>query len=375
MNYTYEEIQILLDPSPQKEEYDTLDTNFSYEANQFGFQLFDQMKKDTNLFFSPINLCIILSLLSVGAGGKTLQELQTVLQFPSIQNRNNNIYRFLKQKNKSLIELDFANAVGFSYQQATSELKEHPFLHTLYSYYETKFYKIQKLQNRQLLLLNAIHFDGEWKSKFDKKETTKDPFYTKDKILQIWMMHQYDSFYRHVSLEHMTGIELCYADTSIVMDIFISDNEKDYPISEQFRQLKPLQKLKWFEKLDQATYKLYHRISIPKFYISDPPMELKEDLKSLGIQRCFSELHAEFPTLDVYVSSLLHQPKILVDERGTKADSISSIECHSLLGSCEDNFDVNQPFLFFIRDKETGIILFLGDIKEGSAFHKIPEHL
>lgn len=370
MKYNYKEIPI------NKGNYSTdfsdltLEEHFSDEVNQYAFQLFKSLKNDKNLFFSPINISMVLSMLAVGASGQTKQEILKVLGFKDCETRNHNIRYLLNNKHVSPIELDFANAVCFSYNAFENNIEDSSFFQTLITYYETKFYKLKILDERQMLLLSAVHFNASWEQRFLEQDTNFEKFYGIEKEFIVKMMHIYDRCFCSIEEQDMMGIELPYINPSIVMDIFISKNEKNHPISEIFQQQLLNENLNLIKKIeDSDSYILFDEVALPKFQL-DSILDLKKVLRTAGIKKCFIE-EAEFPVLgsNAYVKSIIHQAKIEVDEKGTRADTITGIMCDNILGSFSGPiFKVNQPFLFFIRDKKTGVILFIGDIKEKSAF-------
>lgn len=347
----------------------TLEEHFSDEVNQYAFQLFKRLKNDKNLFFSPINVSIVLSMLAVGAGGQTKQEVLEVLGFKDCETRNYNIRYLLNHRHVSPIELDFANAVCFPYNIFVTNKENSSFFQTLMTYYETKFYKLNTLDKRQMLLLSAVHFDASWKEQFLEQDTNTQKFYGIEEEFNVKMMHIYDRLFCSIEDEDIMGIELPYANPSIVMDLFISKNEKKQAISDIFQQHTLNEKLDLIKRIDQNSnsYTLFREVALPKFQL-DITLNLRKALGTMGINKCFKE-EAEFPLLgaNTYVKSIIHQAKIEVDEKGTRTDTITGILCDNIIGS-GDIFQVNQPFIFLIRDKKTGVVLFIGDIKEKSAF-------
>jgi serpin B len=65
---------------------------------------------------------------------------------------------------------------------------------------------------------------------------------------------------------------------------------------------------------------------------------------------------------NVYIGSVKHKAAIDVDEEGTEAAAVTSVEMRVVSMPKGFQMVVDRPFLFAIHDDETGTILFLGTI-------------
>ena len=114
-------------------------------------------------------------------------------------------------------------------------------------------------------------------------------------------------------------------------------------------------------------------IKLPKFKV-EYNQELSGILKEMGIDKAFLPSYAEFNSkmfdniLDnVCISSVLHKTFIEVDENGTEAAAITAILMRTTSVKPEyevKEFNADRPFIYFIRDNESGAILFMGQIVE-----------
>ena len=112
-------------------------------------------------------------------------------------------------------------------------------------------------------------------------------------------------------------------------------------------------------------------LAIPKFSLSFDS-SLAEALRKLGAERVFSE-NADFSNIagadePVFVSDVIHEARLDLDEDGTEAAAATAEIC--LAGAPPpDNktrpkpFRADRPFLFAVRDSETGAVLFIGRIE------------
>jgi serpin B len=110
-------------------------------------------------------------------------------------------------------------------------------------------------------------------------------------------------------------------------------------------------------------------LTLPKFSL-DSALPAVEALKALGIQTAFDPNRAEFPPLTsavyprVYVSDVLHQATVAIDEKGTEASAATAIvaEGDTAIAAGPTTITIDRPFLFLIRDNPTGAVLFVGQV-------------
>ena len=110
------------------------------------------------------------------------------------------------------------------------------------------------------------------------------------------------------------------------------------------------------------------KVILPRFKFSFG-LNLADVLYALGMRLAFTWPGADFSgmteTDELYMSAVLHQAFISLDEKGTEAAASTAILM--LLGAAEPEekpepkiFRADHPFLFAIRHRRTGAILFLG---------------
>jgi serpin B len=104
--------------------------------------------------------------------------------------------------------------------------------------------------------------------------------------------------------------------------------------------------------------------SMPKFTM-EYELPLKNALQALGMGIAFDEMNADFTKIydglqRVYISQVKHKTFIEVDEKGTEAAAVTSVEIG--VTSMPPMIAVNKPFIFAIRERFSGTILFMGVI-------------
>jgi serpin B len=106
------------------------------------------------------------------------------------------------------------------------------------------------------------------------------------------------------------------------------------------------------------------RLSLPQFEF-DAAIQLKEALMDMGMTDAFGD--ADFSgidgTLELFIDEIYHQGWLSVDEAGTEAAAASAVVMSRKgMPIVEVELEVNRPFLYLIRDNQTGAILFLGHV-------------
>ena len=110
-------------------------------------------------------------------------------------------------------------------------------------------------------------------------------------------------------------------------------------------------------------------MNLPKFNISYT-VDLKKPLQKLGMEDMFNDRNADFSRITerhrLAVDQVQHEAVVKVDEEGTEAAAATAVSAavwtSGALYSEPVKFIVNRPFIFFIRDKPTGMLLFVGKV-------------
>jgi len=117
--------------------------------------------------------------------------------------------------------------------------------------------------------------------------------------------------------------------------------------------------------LEDVTYQQV-ALTMPKFEI-ESDFSLAEALAALGMPDAFSA-DADFSGMtggrDLFISDVVHTAFVSVDEAGTEAAAATAVvmELTSAMPEEPVEVTVDRPFVFLIRDIETGAILFVGRV-------------
>ena len=123
-----------------------------------------------------------------------------------------------------------------------------------------------------------------------------------------------------------------------------------------------------FATITEALEARLVRLSLPKFGI-ETRTDLAATLRGLGMPLAFDPDRADFSGItteeQLFVSAVIHQANIDVDEKGTEAAAATAATMQTTsLPADPVTLRVDRPFLFALRDLPTGAILFLGRVTD-----------
>jgi len=221
-----------------------------------------------------------------------------------------------------------------------------------------------------LVLVNAITFKGEWVNKFDL--TYSGPFHlTCCDTIQTTKM-KFGCGYpmmKHGVIPAFDAqiLELPYKGNKVSMYILRPNHIEGLAYLENQLNLAILN-----AAISSMTAKPID-LAMPKFSLSQT-IDLKPILKALGMFDVFSAFDADLHKIGtgnakLWVDFVVHQAIINVHENGTEASAATAV------GVCRVKratpapipYDVDRPFIFFIREQTSGSILFMGRLVKPEA--------
>lgn len=212
----------------------------------------------------------------------------------------------------------------------------------------------------RLVLSNAIYFKGGWLHQFKKSATEQKPFYLLDgSSINVDMMHQSERLGYSLQDDYK-AVELPYEGGGLSMLVILPDEGRFAEVEENLNpeMLGALQDTMKFGEVD---------LSLPKFKF-ESSFTLKEPLSALGMADAFDRDKADFSGMDgrrdLFISAVLHKAFVAVDENGTEAAAATAVVMELMSAMPEEpvQFRVERPFIFLIRDNQTGSVLFLGRV-------------
>ena len=212
----------------------------------------------------------------------------------------------------------------------------------------------------RLVLTNAIYFNAAWLLPFEEDATEDDSFDLLDgSEVQVPMMRQTESF-DYLKAENFQAIELFYEGRALSMVILLPDEEQ-FTAFEESLDSAQLQSI-----LDQLTVQRLD-LSMPKFKV-DSAFGLADILVAMGMPDAFDVVKADFSGMtgqpDLFITDVVHKAYVNVNEEGTEAAAATGVVMglKSMPVGEPIVVKVDRPFLFLIRDSQTGAVLFLGRV-------------
>jgi serpin B len=214
----------------------------------------------------------------------------------------------------------------------------------------------------RLVLTNAIYFDAAWQYPFKKESTQDGKFNLLDgSSVTVPMMSQRNSGFGYTKGSDYQAVELPYDGKEIAMDIIMPDAGKFTSFESGMTADKIAGIIGNLKTGDLD-------INMPKFKF-DSSSSLKSALSALGMLVAFTD-QADFSGItgqqDLRIRDVLHKAFVAVDEAGTEAAAASGA-VFVLVTMPPHSITVDQPFIFLIRDMQTGAILFVGRVVNPGA--------
>ncbi|MFP5228244.1 MAG: serpin family protein [Acidobacteriota bacterium] len=219
----------------------------------------------------------------------------------------------------------------------------------------------------RLVLTNAIYFKGTWRSPFDKAATQDGVFHlSRSQTATVPLMHRTGSGYRYYEGATFQELEMPYqagAGSNELAMVVLLPKEKD-GLTKLEQQFTPDAAQKWLGQLAPVSRVI---LTLPRFRMTQQ-FELSSTLAAMGMPQAFSR-QADFSGMtgkpEFRISAAIHKAYIDVNEEGTEAAAATAIGMRATAMRVEPEpvvFEADHPFLFMIRDRKTGAILFLGRV-------------
>lgn len=364
-------------------------------VNNLGFNLLEKLtkaNKGENVCVSPVSVDLALGMVYNGAAGETAKGMTEALGLQKLGTEDVNV----AQKNlKSVllnadpkVQLLIANSLWV--QNGVDVDPE--FLSKNQNYFGAKVEnvnfetpegiksindwvsegtggKIKTILEKprkdvDLLAVNAIYFKGLWSDPF-KKENTKDGEFTLSdgKKKSVPMMSR-SGKYGYGKIDNSQLVSIPYGSGRLAMTIVLPNTTAEIP-----KMLEKLDAKDWTKWVDATTVRQLD-LTIPKWQ-SKFETSLVGPLKAMGMAAAFDPKKADFkgirPKGGLVISDVIHKTMIDVNEEGTEAAAATGAVMMPTAVMVPLKFVANRPFIYAIRDTQTGAILFTGVVNDPSA--------
>lgn len=367
-------------------------------ANAIAFGFYSkQAAKPGNIFFSPYSLHTAFAMACEGARGKTAQEIASVFSFPAttadLRSSLSGLKKDLAEASKGS---EFKQANSFWAQEGYNflpsyikPLRAHYGAEARQVNFQTKTEEARaeinswtekqtngKIKNlfpkgglnalSRLVLVNAVYFKGSWLETFSK-EMTADADFTKtggEKVKVKMMASPGTRNAEYTENEELQALRLPYKGGSLSMLILLPREGK--ALADTGKALTAAK----LEALRGGLEKQKVKVFLPRFTFSSG-YRLNDSLADLGMPAAFTEGTADFSGMDgtnkLFIQTAFHKAFVEVNEEGTEAAAATGISMGvKSMPSGFLRFRADRPFLFFIEDAKSGLILFMGRMEDPS---------
>jgi serpin B len=367
--------------------------------SEFAFDLYQALnKEDGNIFYSPYSISLALAMTYAGARGETAQQMADTLHYQLDQSALHSAFNNLgielekrgegaKGKDEKGFRLNIVNAIwgqkGYKFLSNYLDLLAENYgaglrvLDFIKNPNQSREVINQWVSDQtegrikdlipegsitpltRLVLTNAIYFNAAWALPFKPDATLNGPFHLiSGTDVTAAMMKQTGSF-KYSEGDNYQVIELPYDGQELSMVIFL-------PAPGQFTAFEEAMTYQLISNiLAQKNGNQYIALTMPKFEF-ESEFGLKETLMTMGMVEPFLDT-ADFSGMssqsDLHIDDVVHKAFVSVDEAGTEAAAASAVIVGTTSMPPEPmTLTLDRPFVFLIRDIQTGTILFIGRV-------------
>ena len=361
-------------------------SDYNMDKTDFALKFLKMENNKSNMIYSPLSIKYALNMLKDGANGNTQKQIDSLIGNEKVT-KYENIGNNLSLANSVFIRDTFSNNIKDDYKDLlinnyNAELKYDPFKNAKEVNNWIEKQTLGQIKNMlkdntvsnpdcKMILINALAIDMEWADSFSEEDTHGRPFYLENgEEVKATMMNQKNesedvSYYVDNNITALSMNLEEYDNVQMECVVIMPDsNLHDYINSFSLDNLDKINKN--FKKASDTKAGL--DISIPRFSY-DYDLSLKDDLIDLGVKDAFDSSLADFSNMtdksEFYVSEALHKANIDFSEKGVKAAAATVIYVTEGMVLEEEKpieININKPFMYIIRDKETNEIWFVGTV-------------
>jgi serine protease inhibitor len=362
-------------------------------SNGFAFELFRRAAaaQDSNVFVSPLSVSMALGMSLNGAAGATLDSMRLALglgeaSVAEINDGYRNLIALLGGLDRRT-RFDIANSVwyrqGFAIHPTFLDATRQSFdaevtgldfgspsaVTTINDWVaRSTAGKIDRIidgieQDDVAFLINAIYFKGDWRTAFDRGKTADGTFRASvggDQTVSMMRHAAGDEGAAPdwLSTPFFDAVELPYGNAAFAMTVLLPN--EGVGVDALVDSLTSERWAGWATQFRPSEA----GVRLPKFKL-EYARTLNDDLAALGMGIAFDSDLADFGPMttddsQVYITRVTHKTFVDVYEEGTEAAAVTSTGFG--VTSAPPTLDVDRPFVFFIRERLSGTILFMGKI-------------
>jgi serpin B len=377
----------------------------SQGEQELAVSMLHALDADENLAFSPHSISTAFAMVTDAAAGQTLEEIESVLHFSgdgdAFHRAQGALDLALEARNRPAIdeenrqvEAQILSVANDLWLRADAP-PQASYLDTLARYYGAGVYHAQfgtqpeqvrlaineqvasdthdlitglipeKVITRETVavLTNALYFKAPWVAGLAKPGPSD--FHGLNGTISSVDMLRTQAGLAYYAGEGFAAVSLPYYGGELEMMLIV-------PEAGGYESVRAALSSDMLTQIVAERGNVLVNLTLPKFNI-ESVVPAKKVLEQLGMETPFIPRVAEFPKFeselfqDIYISDVLHQSTVAIDERGTEASAATAVVINGEI-SLETEpaqpvvVNIDRPFLFAIRDNPTGAVLFVGQI-------------
>jgi serpin B len=372
------------------------------DNNDFALALHGRLRQRSgNLVFSPFSIRTALGMTYAGGRGETAVQMREALRCSSSDERLQAGFAEIIQRLTAAGGGKYALAVANSLWGQEGAPLQPEFLDRIARHYDGGMHLVdfrraaqtaraainqwveEKTKQRirdlvppggvdaetRLVLVNAVYFKGVWVVPFDRGATRDEPFYLLDgRQVRVPLMYQHEDMLYMQGAGHQ-AVELVYQGHDLSMLVLLPDRKNGLADLEKSLSARMLHDC--VAQMTCREVKLY----LPRFKNTWGAVDLKDLFVSLGMTLAFDPFQADFSGINgcpppredaLFIAAVFHQASVEVNEEGTEAAAATAVAMPPAWATPRRKpppvpiFRADHPFLFAIRDRGSGAVLFLG---------------
>lgn len=370
-------------------------------SNRFGFRLFQEVVTndggDGNVFISPLSVSYALAMTLNGAVGKTRDDIISTLELKDlsagdISESYKNLTSLLTGLDPS-VTFEIANSIWYRSGLPVSrdfiktnrdnfgaQVRDLDFSAPSAADIINKWVndntkgKIENIINPPIdpssimFLINAIYFKGTWATQFEPAATRDHPFYPAEgKEVKCRMMFNTEKF-DYFENDLFQAISLPYGKKGFDMMVFLPRSSST--LGDLIDRLDDQNWAIW----EKGYFKTKVELGLPRFKFQYD-VTMNKMLKAMGMEIAFDGQKADFgkmietdaiPGQNIFIDRVKHKTFLQVDEEGTEAAAVTSVTMAltSAMPAPIPVMIIDRPFLFAIRERNSGSIVFIGQVTD-----------
>jgi serpin B len=375
--------------------------SFAEGNNRFALALYERLRqRPGNLFFSPFSIRAALGMTLAGARGETTAQMRETLCAPLVDETLHVAVAAAVRRMEGRGR-DYALSVSNSLWGQEGAVLRPEFLDVIARHYRGALHLVDfrgapdaarlainlwveeetlgKITGlippgsldtlTRLLLVNAVYFKGTWASEFIQSATRDEPFHLEaGGKVQMKLMHQRTEV-RYLQARGFAVLDLAYRGGDLSLLVLLPDRKDG---------LRTLEETLSAAVIDDLVAHMRQRVVdlfLPRFTTTWGTVDLRDHLAALGMPLAFDAARADFSGINghepphedsLHVSAVFHKAFVEMNERGTEAAAATAVAVLDMASVRPPKpppipvFRADRPFLYAIRDRHSGALLFLG---------------